>query len=78
MLQTTHVILDPVTRAMRVFFVLALLCVLSTFDTASAADLNTYLSKVAPADFFAEADRFGPAQGDPPIIPVYRGDQLQG
>jgi len=52
--------------------------VLSTFDTASAADLNTYLSKVAPADFFAEADRFGPAQGDPPIIPVYRGDQLQG
>jgi len=63
---------------MRVFFALALLCVLSTFDTASAADLNTYLSKVAPADFFAEADRFGPAQGDPPIIPVYRGDQLQG
>ena len=63
---------------MRVFFALALLCVLSTFDTASAADLNTYLSKVAPADFFAEADRFGPAQGDPPIVPVYRGDQLQG
>jgi NosR/NirI family nitrous oxide reductase transcriptional regulator len=63
---------------MRVFFALALICVLSTFDTASAADLNTYLSKVAPADFFAEADRFGPAQGDPPIIPVYRGDQLQG
>ena len=51
---------------------------LSSFDTASAADLNTYLSKVAPADFFAEADRFGPPQGDPPIIPAYRGDQLQG
>ena len=78
MLQTTYIILDPVTRAARVFFALALLCVLSTFDTASAADLNTYLSKVAPADFFAEADRFGPVQGDPPIIPVYRGDQLQG
>ncbi|WP_298252915.1 NosR/NirI family protein [Bradyrhizobium sp.] len=48
-------------------------------DAAQAAsDLKTYLPKIAPADFFPGADRFGPPQGDPPIAPVYRGDQLQG
>ena len=45
---------------------------------ARASDLATYLPKLAPADFFSGADRFGPLQGDPPIVPVYRGDQLQG
>jgi NosR/NirI family nitrous oxide reductase transcriptional regulator len=44
----------------------------------AAGDLATYLPKVAPADFFQGADRFGPPQGDPPIVPVYRGEQLQG
>jgi NosR/NirI family nitrous oxide reductase transcriptional regulator len=44
----------------------------------AASELATYLPKVAPADMFAGADRFGPPQGDPPIVPVYRGDQLQG
>ena len=73
-----HVVLDLLTRAARVFFASALLCVLPSFHAAHAADLNTYLSKVAPADFFAEADRFGPAQGGPPIMPAYRGDKLQG
>ena len=73
-----HVVLDLLTRAARVFFASALLCVLPSFHAAHAADLNTYLSKVAPADFFAEADRFGPPQGGPPIIPAYRGDKLQG
>ena len=44
----------------------------------AAGDLATYLPKVAPTDFFQGADRFGPPQGDPPIVPVYRGEQLQG
>jgi len=44
----------------------------------AASELATYLPKVAPADLFAGADRFGPPQGDPPIVPAYRGDQLQG
>lgn len=47
-------------------------------EAMAASDLATYLPKVAAGDFFAGADRFGPPQGDPPIIPVYRGDQLQG
>lgn len=50
-----------------------------SIGTASAAtELGTYLSKVQPGDFFKDADRFGPPQGDPPVVPVYRGDQLQG
>ncbi|MBO4221588.1 4Fe-4S binding protein [Bradyrhizobium neotropicale] len=44
----------------------------------AASDLATYLPKIHHGDFFTGADRFGPAQGDPPIVPVYRGDQLQG
>jgi len=44
----------------------------------AAGDLANYLPKVAPADFFPGAERFGSPQGDPPIVPVYRGDQLQG
>ena len=78
MLQRTHVVPDFLTQAARALFALAFLCVLSSFNTASAADLNGYLSKIAPADFFPGADRFGPPQGEPPIIPAYRGDQLQG
>ncbi|WP_028133480.1 NosR/NirI family protein [Bradyrhizobium japonicum] len=44
----------------------------------AAGDLPIYLPKIAPAEFFPGADGFGRPQGDPPIVPVYRGDQLQG
>lgn len=54
------------------------ICAAIWAQAASASDLSTYLPKIAPADFFPGADRFGPPQGDPPIAPVYRGDQLQG
>jgi NosR/NirI family nitrous oxide reductase transcriptional regulator len=47
-------------------------------QAAAASDLANYLPKAAPADFFPGSDRFGPPQGDPPIAPVYHGDQLQG
>jgi NosR/NirI family transcriptional regulator, nitrous oxide reductase regulator len=58
---------------------LAAFCILAWVDTAQAAsDLKNYLPKIAPADIFPGSDRFGPPQGDPPIAPVYRGDQLQG
>jgi NosR/NirI family nitrous oxide reductase transcriptional regulator len=54
------------------------MCAATWVQAASASNLATYLPKITPADFFPDADRFGPAQGDPPIAPVYRGDQLQG
>jgi NosR/NirI family nitrous oxide reductase transcriptional regulator len=63
-------------------FVLATLLAMSALLLSQAAhaagDLATYLPKAAPADFFAGADRFGPQQGDPPIVPVYRGSELKG
>ena len=45
---------------------------------SAAGGVASYLAKVQPADFFPSSDRFGPPQGDPPLVPVYRGDQLQG
>jgi len=69
-------------RAIAVRFILVILLSLSVAAGARAAstpsDLPTFLAKVSPADVFPGADRFGPPQGDPPIAPVYRGDQLQG
>ena len=58
--------------------ILAICTTLWAHAAHAAGDLASYLPKVAPADFFQGADRFGPLQGDPPIVPVYRADQLQG
>ncbi|WP_244595628.1 NosR/NirI family protein [Bosea lathyri] len=44
----------------------------------AAGRVQEFLSKAQPAEFFAEADRFGLAQGDPPLVPAYKGDQLLG
>ncbi|MBR0689847.1 regulatory protein NosR [Bradyrhizobium manausense] len=57
---------------------LLLLCLTCILPAYAAGDLQAYLPKAVPSDFFQGADRFGPLQGDPPVVPVYRGDQLQG
>ncbi|MGZ5933744.1 MAG: 4Fe-4S binding protein [Rhizomicrobium sp.] len=57
---------------------IAICTTLWTQSAFAASDLAAYLPKAAPADFFPGADRFGPPQGDPPVVPAYRGDQLQG
>ncbi|MDA9408170.1 NosR/NirI family protein [Bradyrhizobium sp. CCBAU 45384] len=54
------------------------LCAATWAQAASASGLSTYLPKITPADFFPGADRFGALQGDPPIVPAYRGDKIQG
>jgi NosR/NirI family transcriptional regulator, nitrous oxide reductase regulator len=69
------------TRQFVSFLLAALLSVsvaLWAQPARATGDLANYLPKVSPANFFPEADRFGLAQGDPPIAPVFRGDQLQG
>ena len=69
------------TRRVAGLFLAAVLSVcvsLLTQAALAAGGPAPYLPKVAPADFFPAADRFGPPQGDPPIVPAYRGDQLQG
>ena len=58
--------------------VLSVCVSLWTQAALAGSGLASYLPKVSPVDFFPGADRFGPPQGDPPIVPVYRGDQLQG
>ncbi|OAF19308.1 NosR/NirI family protein [Bradyrhizobium neotropicale] len=58
--------------------VLGALLTFWTHAACAASDVAGFLPKVQPADFFPSADRFGPPQGDPPLVPVYRGDQLQG
>ena len=58
--------------------VLSVCVSLWTQAALAASGLASYLPKVAPTDFFPGADRFGPPQGDPSIVPAYRGDQLQG
>ena len=58
--------------------VLSVCVSLWTQAALAAGGLASYLPKVSPVDFFPAADRFGPPQGDPPIVPAYRGDQLQG
>ncbi|AWM85415.1 NosR/NirI family protein [Microvirga sp. 17 mud 1-3] len=47
-------------------------------QASAAGRVGEYLSKAQPNEFFANADRFGPAEGDPPLIPVYGGDKLLG
>lgn len=68
------------SNPLRSIFAACVLVAASLFACVAQAaqDLPSYLSKVAPADFFPGADRFGPPQGDPPLVPVYRGDGLQG
>jgi NosR/NirI family transcriptional regulator, nitrous oxide reductase regulator len=78
--QSAKPVSDLPRRAANVLMALTFICVwvLASASAHAAAELGTYLAKIAPADFFQGADRFGRLQGDPPIAPVYRGDQLQG
>jgi NosR/NirI family nitrous oxide reductase transcriptional regulator len=69
-------------RHERLTLLFAALCVacaiFSTPPALAAGHLQDYLTKAAPSEFFPGSDRFGALQGDPPVAPVYRGDQLQG
>lgn len=47
-------------------------------QTQAAGRVGEYLGQAVPSAFFAGADRFGTPQGDPPLIPTYKGDQLLG
>lgn len=44
----------------------------------AAGRVQEFLPKAQPAEFFPGADRFGAAQGDPPLVPTYQGDRLLG
>jgi NosR/NirI family transcriptional regulator, nitrous oxide reductase regulator len=61
------------------FTVIAMTCMLPAVSSAQqTANLDNFLATVEPAQVFPEADRFGPLQGSPPVVPAYRGDRLLG
>ena len=47
-------------------------------QAAQASRLEEFLPKVQPGELFEGADRFGDAVGEPPIVPVYKGEELAG
>ena len=49
-----------------------------TSSSHAAGALSGYLHKVEPNDLFKGADRFGEPIGEPPIVPVLRGQELLG
>ncbi len=67
-------------RIDRVFSVLAvtLLLLLFTNQVSAASRVQEFLPKAQPGELIPGADRFGPPQGDPPLIPAYQGDRLVG
>lgn len=64
--------------ALRCLALILLMVAGATFDAAAAGRLEQFLTKAQPGEFFTGADRFGDIAGDPPIVPVYRGDELAG
>ena len=55
-----------------------MLFLLFTAPALAAGRVQEFLPKAQPAEFFPDADRFGPSQGDPPLVPAYQGDRLLG
>ncbi len=47
-------------------------------EACAAGRLSEYLGKAEPAELVAGANRFGPPQGDPAIVPALKDDQLLG
>lgn len=69
----------PAEGLLRVFLWVAF-CVVALLASPvfAAGQLPTYLEKVQPSELFEGADRFGEVEGDPPIAPVYKGEELLG
>ena len=47
-------------------------------EAHAAGRLNDYLARAEPSELVTGANRFGPPQGDPPIVGAYKDDQLLG
>lgn len=68
--------------AFRSFLVVPLVAILLSLglaaQSAQAARLGEFLPNVQPGELFEGADRFGEPAGEPPIVPVYKGEELAG
>lgn len=68
----------PTLSALRSFLVAILLVVALPLGASAAGRLEQFLDKAQPSELFEGADRFGAIEGDPPVAPVFRGDELAG
>jgi NosR/NirI family nitrous oxide reductase transcriptional regulator len=57
---------------------LALMLLAAGQSAHAASRLAEFLPKVAPGELFEGADRFGTPVGEPPIVPVYKGESVVG
>ncbi len=55
-----------------------LLLLTAPMEASAAGRLAEFLAQAQPGELFEGADRFGDVEGDPPLAPVYRGDELAG
>ena len=71
--------LSTAIRRITVLWVAAIaFATMSISPAFSASQLPAYLEKVQPGELFEGADRFGDPSGQPPIAPVYRGEEMVG
>ncbi|HEY8440359.1 MAG TPA: FMN-binding protein, partial [Xanthobacteraceae bacterium] len=47
-------------------------------QTLAASRLTEFVPKAQPAELVPGAERLGSPEGDPPLVPAYRGDRLLG
>lgn len=59
-------------------FVLAVLAGAFAVEARAAGRLSDFVSKAEPNELVPGANRLGPLQGDPAIMPAYKDDQLLG
>lgn len=76
--RTAHPAVDGIRLVFSLAALALLLLLAFAVQPAQASRLEEFLPKVQPGELFAGADRFGDAVGEPPIVPVYRGEELAG
>lgn len=76
-MRSTVRISAPPFRSIAVITAL-LLVILQAQIALAAGRLEEFLPKAQPSELIHDADRFGAPQGDPPVVPTYKGDLLVG
>ncbi len=73
----------PLAAGRRISWILTLLAGVATLlvlatPSRAALSLTDALAKTGPAALIAAADGLGPVEGAPPVVPIYRGDDVVG
>ncbi len=65
-------------RAIRLILLCVFVSLLHAEKTQAASRLQEFLAKAQPTELFPGADRFGPPEGEPAVVPVFKGQQRLG